>query len=149
VSDSNVSQESIAEAGSLAVTIVTPTGTRVEYRARQVRAPGADGDFGVLPGHVPFMTALRVGAIVLDGETGRQVWATSGGFVEVLAHKVTILAESAERSDEIDLVRAEASRKRALERLGAQSQETLDITRTRASLARAINRLHIAAQSNS
>jgi len=133
-----------AGAGYLNVTIVTPTGTRAEVKAHQVRAPGAEGEFGVLPGHIPFLCALRIGAIILDTDAGKQEWATTGGFAEVLADRVTILAESAERSDNIDIPRADAARRRALERLAKRDQEGLDFERANSSLARAINRLRVA-----
>ena len=126
------------------VTIVTPGGTRAEFMARQVRAPGSEGDFGVLIGHAPFMTTLRIGAIILDGEHSKQIWATSGGFAEVLPDRVTILAETAERSDQIDVVRAEAARKRALERLAHRDSGDLDVLRANAALTRAINRQRVA-----
>ena len=126
------------------VTIVTPQGTRVEYRVRHLRAPGAEGDFGVLPGHVPFMTALRIGALVLETEQGKKVLATSGGFAEVLGDKVTLLAETIEAPDQIDVVRVEAAKKRALDRLAARTVEVVDVARANAALARAINRERVA-----
>ena len=66
------------------VTIVTPFGRQREYEVRHMRAPGSEGDFGVLAGHLPFLTALRVGEIELDTLEGKRIWATSGGFAEVL-----------------------------------------------------------------
>ncbi len=135
-----------AEVGShmFGVTIVTPQGTRAEYNVRHLRAPGVDGDFGVLHGHAPFMTALRIGAIILDTDQGKHIWATSGGFAEVLGDRVTILAETAERADQIDTERAEASKRRALERLAQRGAEEMDLNRANAALARAINRMHVA-----
>jgi len=130
--------------GILAITIVTPDGRRAEFQARHFRAPGIEGDFGVLPGHIPFMTALRIGPLVIEGPSGKQIWATSGGFAEVLADRITILAETAERSDQIDVARAEAARKRALDRLAHRSAEEIDLLRANASLTRAINRLRVA-----
>jgi len=132
------------DANLLSVTIVTPGGTRADVQARQVRAPGVEGEFGVLPGHVPFLTALRIGAIILDTDTGKQVWATTGGFAEVLADRVTILAEHAERSDVIDIPRAEAARRRALDRLAKHDPESVDMDRANTALARAINRIRVA-----
>ncbi len=124
------------------VTIVTPAGTQDEYNVKHIRAPGVEGDFGVLPGHLPFMTILRVGAVWLDSDQGRQVWATSGGYVEVLGDRVTILAETAERSDRIDLDRAEAARERALGRLSERTAD-FDIERVRLALARSLNRIKV------
>jgi F-type H+-transporting ATPase subunit epsilon len=127
-----------------AVTIVTPQGKFAEYNVRHLRAPGTEGDFGVLRGHIPFMTALRIGTIVLESAEGRLIWATSGGFAEVLREKVTILAETAERADNIDVERAESARKRAMERLAQQASGGIDVERASVALARAINRLKIA-----
>lgn len=130
-------------ADSISVVIVTPAGTRDEYNVTHLRAPGVEGDFGVLPGHLPFMTILRVGAFYLDSDQGRQVWATSGGFVEVLGDRITILAETAEMSDRIDLDRAESARERALGRL-SEGTADLDIARARLALARSLNRIKVA-----
>ncbi len=130
-------------ADRISVVIVTPAGTQDEYDVTHLRAPGVEGDFGVLSGHLPFMTILRVGAVVLDSDQGRQVWATSGGFVEVLGNQITILAETAERSDRIDLERAESARERALGRLSGRTSD-LDIERARLALARSLNRIKIA-----
>jgi F-type H+-transporting ATPase subunit epsilon len=96
------------------------------------------------------MTALKVGALTLDLDKGQKFWAISGGFAEVLADNVTILAETAEPAESIDLERSEAARKRALQRLAARDEiKNFDISRTNASLARAINRIKIASGSNS
>lgn len=130
-------------ARKLKVTIVTPSGVKEEYDVRHARAPGSEGDFGVLPGHLPFMTGLRIGAIRLDTDTGQVVWATVGGYVEVLDDVITILAENADRADRIDVARAEAARERALGRLH-ESGTGLDVSRAHLALARALNRLHVA-----
>ena len=127
----------------ISVVIVTPAGTQDKYNVMHLRAPGVEGDFGVLSGHLPFMTILRVGAIYLDSDRGRQVWATSGGFVEVLGDRITILAETAEMSDRIDLDRAESSRERALGRLSERTAD-LDVERARVALARSLNRIKVA-----
>ncbi|MDP8239865.1 MAG: F0F1 ATP synthase subunit epsilon [Candidatus Hatepunaea meridiana] len=125
---------------TILVTIVTPAGTRDEYNVKHIRAPGSEGDFGVLPGHLPLMTSLRIGAIYLDTVQGQQVWSTSGGYVEVLGNRVTILAETAEKADKIELERAEAARDRALGRISKKATD-LDIARARLALNRAINRI--------
>lgn len=131
--------------GHFRVTIVTPSGTQEEYNVRHIRAPGTEGDFGVLPNHLPFLTTLRIGAIYLDIDQGRLVWATSGGFAEVLPDRVTILAETAEKAESIDLERAEAARERALRRL-SQREPGVDIDRARIALARALNRIEVASR---
>ncbi len=136
---------SAKESSHLLVTIVTPTGTRAEYNVRHLRAPGIEGDFGVLPGHIPFMTGLKIGALILDLEKEQKLWAISGGFAEVLSDHVTILAETAEPAESIDADRAEASRQRALNRLQERGAlENFDVDRARIALAKALNRLSIA-----
>jgi len=130
---------------TFAATIVTPSGTQEEYNIRHLRAPGSAGDFGVLAGHLPLMTGLRIGAIYLDTDKGRITWATAGGYIEVLSDHVTILAENAERADEIDRERAEAARDRALGRLSVKEAD-LDIKRARLALARALNRLKVVSE---
>ncbi len=123
------------------VTIVTPFGTQAEYNAFHIRLPGSEGDFGVLPEHIPFLTTLRIGLIHLDTTQGKIIWAVSGGFVEVLNNKVTILAESAEQAEQIDRERAEAALQRAQKRL-SENNPLIDIDRAKSALLRAVNRLN-------
>ena len=124
------------------LTIVTPFGNREEYNIRHLKAPGTDGDFGVLINHLPLITSLRIGAIELDTAEGSKYWATSGGYIEVLSDQVTILAETAEPADQIDLKRAESSLERALDRVKKAVSDT-DNERNRLSLMRAINRIKV------
>lgn len=135
----------VETSGNISVTIVTPSGTQVEFDVQHLRAPGSEGEFGVLHGHLPFMTALKIGKLRLDTEEGQQIWATSGGYIEVLGNQVIILAETAEKSDQIDLERAEAAKERALGRLSDKSSD-LDIKRATLALARAFNRIKISAE---
>ena len=130
---------------NISVTIVTPSGTQVEFDVQHLRAPGSEGEFGVLHGHLPLMTALKIGTLRLDTEKGQQVWATSGGYIEVLGSQVIILAETAEKSDKIDLERAEVAKERALGRLSDRSTD-IDIKRATLALARAINRIKVSAE---
>ena len=122
--------------------IVTPQ--RLVYRGEVtgVRAPGIQGGFGVLARHIPYLTALTVGEIIIREEGDSKYLATSGGFVEVLRSGVTVLAENAEFAEEIDAERAEQARERAKERARQRSAE-IDQARAEAALARAINRLKI------
>ncbi len=133
---------------SFTVTVVTPFGTQEEFNVTHLRAPGSEGDFGVLPGHLPFMTMLRIGRLTLDTTDGLVNWATSGGYAEVLGDKVTILAETAERSDRIDPERAKESQRRALERLSEKAGD-VDIERARIALARALNRIAVGSHTTS
>ena len=120
--------------------IVTPDGTVLSCDAEYVSVPGAEGVFGVLPGHIPFLSALAVDALHYEaGDETRYVFL-SGGFAEVLGNTVTVLAESAEKAENIDFARAEAARKRAEERL-ARKDGDLNEIRAQGALSRAVRRL--------
>jgi len=93
-----------------------------------------------LIGHAPMLTSLRPGILTIRDIKGRHIYSISGGFVEVLRHQATILAESVERADEIDLDRAQQAETRARQRLESVDQ-ALDIERAEASLERARNRI--------
>ena len=107
-----------------------------------VVAPGVDGELAVLPRHAPLLTALRPGEIrvVKDGE--ESYIAVSGGFMEVMGNKVTILADTAERAEEIDLQRSEEALKRAQERVAASATEA-DLERAMAEMRRSQARLKV------
>ena len=124
--------------------IVTPEKTVYSGEIESLRAPGSEGEFGVLARHRAMLAALGVGRIQFK-ETGaedRQV-VTSGGFAEVHGSGVTILAETAEFGEEIDLARAEAARDRARERLGRRRDADVDEARAEIALLRAVNRLRM------
>jgi F-type H+-transporting ATPase subunit epsilon len=123
--------------------IVTPTKTVFSGEVQSFSAPGVAGGFQVLFDHAPFLSSITVGQVkVIDPDGAVSLYATSGGFVEVNGNKVILLAETAERSDEIDVQRAEKAKERAVERL--QKEERIDEERARIALIRAINRLKIA-----
>lgn len=137
-------------AGNIKVEIVTPEKAVVSEEAQIVVAPGAQGEFGVLIGHTPFMTTLKAGVVRYTDAGGqeREVFV-SGGFVEALPDKVTVLAESAERRRDIDLTRAEAAKKRAEKRLAEdRSKKEIDFMRARVALERALQRLQVASSRN-
>jgi F-type H+-transporting ATPase subunit epsilon len=114
-------QESSAEPGDgsatsrgrLHVTIVT--GERLVYdgNALSVQAPGVMGQLGIRPYHTPMLAELQPGALTVRSPDGTEEFAVSGGFLEVLDNEVTVLADAAERAEEIDVARAEAARRRA------------------------------------
>ena len=125
--------------------LVTPTRMLVTAEADEVVAPGVEGYFGVLPGHAAFLTTLAPGEVTYrSGQTEHHV-AVAGGFAEVGAERVIILAENAERPEEIDRERAERARQRAETRLQGRgpdgSNEEIDFARALAALARALTRL--------
>ena len=93
---------------SILVDIVTPERQLLSEEVDMVTIPGIDGQMGILRGHVPLLTTLDIGEIVLHTKSGDRHIAVGGGVVEVRPNKVTIMAESAERAEEIDLQRAEA-----------------------------------------
>jgi F-type H+-transporting ATPase subunit epsilon len=126
--------------------IVTPDKIVINEDARIVMAPGVEGEFGVLIGHTPFLTALKPGALrYIDTQGAERVVFVSGGFAEALPTKVTVLAESAERRRDIDLERARAAAERARQRLAEQrSKDEFEFVRVQAALQRALLRMKIA-----
>lgn len=108
--------------------------------------PAEGGYLGILSGHAPLIARMVPGEITLKRATGQeQLMATSGGFVEVTSERVTILADTAENPDEIDVDRAKAAYSRALERIQGH-REGVDVDRARIALERAIARLKTAGQ---
>jgi len=111
--------------------------------ARFVIAPGQEGVFEVLPNHAPFVFALKPGPLRMRLPAGEDTHvAVGGGFLVVQKESVTVLTRSAERSDEIDVARAEKAKTRAEERL--QKREGVDVLRAQAALQRALARLKVA-----
>jgi F-type H+-transporting ATPase subunit epsilon len=133
-------------AGPIRLEIVTPEKIVVSEAAQIVMAPGVLGEFGVLIGHTPFLTALKAGAVrYTDAQGTEHLVFVSGGFAEALPDRVTVLAESAERRRDIDIERARAALERAQKRLADQrSKEEFDFVRAQAALQRALTRLRIA-----
>jgi len=105
-------------------------------------APGIEGELGILPHHTPLMTLLKPGELRVKKGDEEADLAVTGGFLEVRPDRVIVLADAAERAEEIDEARAAAAKKRAQERLAQQLSET-DKARVEAALARALVRLEI------
>jgi F-type H+-transporting ATPase subunit epsilon len=123
------------------------TGERLVYSddVDSVVAPGVDGEMGILPHHAALMTMLQPGELRVKKEGQDMIMAVSGGFMEVLPDKVTILADTAERADEIDETRADQARQRAQERLAeAEKGGGIDAARAQAAMRRAVVRLKVA-----
>ena len=129
----------------LLLEIVTPDRSLVREEVDEVQVPGAEGYFGVLPGHTPLLATLKIGELWYRVGQEKHFLAIAGGFVEVLPDRVTILAQVAERAQDIDPSRAEAARKRAEERL-AQVPQDLNFERARKALMKALVRLQVAAR---
>jgi F-type H+-transporting ATPase subunit epsilon len=133
-------------AGTIRLEVVTPEKSVVSEDVQIVMAPGEMGEFGVLIGHTPFLTTLKIGTVRYTDANGKDRFVfINGGFAEALPDKVTVLAESAERRRDIDLERAKAALERAQKRLAAeQKKEEMDYIRARAALERAMHRLKLA-----
>jgi len=133
-------------AENIRLEVVTPEKEVVNEMVKIVMAPGSLGEFGVLSGHTPFMTSLNTGAVHYRDENGKDQYVfVSGGFAEALPDKVTVLAESAEKMEDIDPERAKEAMKRAEERLAeGRAREEVDRARARAALERAMMRVRIA-----
>jgi F-type H+-transporting ATPase subunit epsilon len=126
----------------LLLEIVTPHGKVLSEEVDELATTGTEGEFGVLPGHCNFITTLKICILsYLKGGETKYVFINSG-YAEVTQTSVTILADSAEPSDEIDVERAIEARNRAEERL--KQQEKIDTTRATAALERATIRIQLA-----
>jgi F-type H+-transporting ATPase subunit epsilon len=123
--------------------IVTPEKKVIETTAEEIQIPGKNGYLGVLPGHAPLITELSVGEISYRASGKEEHLAVAWGFAEVLPDKVTILAESAERPQEIDAVRARESKQRAEQRL-TSGDTNVDVERALDALHRAETRIQVA-----
>lgn len=123
--------------------IRTPEKLIYEGDVTSIRAPGVEGNFEILAGHIPFLTALDVGEIRIRESDTPQLLATSGGVFEVLRTGVTVLVETAEWAPEIDMERAEMASQRAQDLLTANMPD-LNRPRAEAALARAQNRIKVA-----
>lgn len=124
---------------SIALHIVTPDQS-FTHDVDEVSLPGAEGDFGVLPGHTPFFTSLRTGQMWYRKGAEKHYLAVSVGFVEVLPAKVTVIAQVAERAEDLDQARAEAGMTRAEEMLGPTAHE-MDFERARIALLKTLQQL--------
>lgn len=133
-------------AGNIYLEVVTPEKIVVSEEAQIVASPGSMGEFGVLTGHTPFLTTLKTGVIRYTDASGKENYVfVSGGFAEALPDKVTVLAESAEISNDIDVKRAKEALERAEKRLAEdRSREDIDFNRARGSLERAMVRIRVA-----
>src|SRR5687768_5856284 len=128
----------------LRLEIVTPDRALVTEEVDEVQLPGSEGYFGVLPGHTPLLATLQVGELWYRIGQEKHFLAIAFGFVEVLPDRVTVLAQLAERPQDIDVNRAEAAKKRAEERLARPPQTDIDFERARIALTKSLTRLQVA-----
>jgi F-type H+-transporting ATPase subunit epsilon len=122
--------------------VVTPERRVLREDVDEVQLPGSNGYLGILPGHAPLMTQLQIGEVSYRKSQKSYYLAVGAGYCEVLPHKVTVLAEKAERGDEVDLERARTSKARAENRLADVHNADIDFARAEASLRRALARIH-------
>jgi F-type H+-transporting ATPase subunit epsilon len=125
--------------------IVTPDRLVVREQVDEVQIPGSEGYFGVLPGHTPMLASLAVGEMWYRKGAEKTYVAIAFGFAEVLPDGVTILAQLAERADEIDVERAQAAVTRAEARL-AGPRSDIDYERARIALAKSLSRLQVSSR---
>jgi F-type H+-transporting ATPase subunit epsilon len=125
--------------------VVTPAREVVRERVAEAQIPARGGYLGILPGHTPLLAEMGVGE--LSYQVGGRVFSCTaiGGFVEVLGDRVIVLADSAERAEEIDVERAQRARDRAQKRLATPNDPSIDWKRAEAALERAQVRLQVAA----
>ena len=131
-------------ADRLTLEVATPSRLVVSESVDEVVVPGSEGYFGVLPGHAPLLATMGIGELTY--RIGRDEFhlAVARGFAEVRNDKVIVLADTAERPEDIDRQRAERARERAERRLGGRTMEEIDYARAISALARALIRLQVA-----
>ena len=128
----------------LLLEVVTPDRLVLSTQAEVVVCPGVEGQFGVLPGHIPFLSALEIGEMYYKAGGKTEYLAVSGGFAEVTGEKVTIVAESAEKGREIDVERAKRAQERAEKRIAAGKTAEIDWARAEAAMRRSLMRMKVA-----
>jgi F-type H+-transporting ATPase subunit epsilon len=129
---------------NLILEVVTPYGLVVNSKVEEAYIPGSRGDFGVLPGHAPFLSSLRIGELHYRREKEVRFLAINRGFAEVTPAKTTILADTAEVAEEIDIERARAAKARAEERLKTLSKDDPAYLQEIEALERAKVRIRVA-----
>ena len=134
--------------GKVNLEVVTPEKVIVSQEVDMVVAPGVLGEFGVLEGHVPFLSGIVPGELHYTSGTQTESFVVSGGFAEVSNDRVSVLVDSAEKAHEIDVERARSAMERAKARLEkGRDVEDIDFTRAEAALKRAIIRIKVAEKS--
>lgn len=129
---------------TIEVSVVTPNGPVYESDVEMVITKAQSGELGILPGHIPMVAPLAIGVVRMKKNGKEQdLIAVSGGFLEVRPDKVTILAQAAEKAEDIDVERALRAKERAEQRMRDQKVEDVDFRRAELALQRAINRLTV------
>ena len=130
----------------LTLEIVTPDRSLLTEEVDEVVVPGSEGELGVLPGHTPLLSTLKIGELWYRQGQDKHYIAVAFGFVEILPDRVTVLAQVGERPQDIDIARAERAKQRAEQRLAQTplTQVDLDIERARIALFKSLLRLQVA-----
>ncbi|MGD0021028.1 MAG: F0F1 ATP synthase subunit epsilon [Smithellaceae bacterium] len=131
-------------ADELMLEIVTPEKMAFSGNVEDVTIPGTEGEFGVLRGHEAFLSSVDIGQLIFTKNNKKTYYAVNTGYAEVTANKVTVLIETAERSDYIDKNRARRARENAEARLERIAKDSDEFEKARAALMRAIVRLNVA-----
>ncbi|MDQ0154300.1 F0F1 ATP synthase subunit epsilon [Robertmurraya andreesenii] len=129
---------------TIKVSVVTPDGPVYESDVEMVSVKAESGELGILPGHIPMVAPLQISAVRLKNGGKTEFVAVSGGLLEVRPEQVSILAQAAEVSEDIDVERALKAKERAEQRLREQKQDNIDFRRAELALQRAINRINVA-----
>ncbi len=131
----------------LRLEVVTPDKVLVSREVDTVVAPGVEGEFGLLPGHIPFLSGIQPGELRYEAAGKKEFVAVTDGFAEVSEDHVSVLVEAAEKATDIDMERARSAMERAKERLARErGEEDVDFLRAEAALRRAMIRLKVASK---
>ena len=133
----------------LQLEIVTPDRLLLKELVDEVQVPAKGGYLGVLPGHAPLITELQIGEISYHQGKAPRSLAVTGGYCEVLPDRVIILAEKAEKAEEIDLKRTQSAKERAEKRLSDLQNPDIDFDRAAVSLQRAVSRIQVSSKRGS
>jgi F-type H+-transporting ATPase subunit epsilon len=131
-------------ADELTLEIVTPEMMSFTGKVEEVTIPGSEGEFGVLKGHASLLSSVDIGELSFTREGKRTRYAVHTGYAEVTASKITVLVESAERSDAIDIERAQRARERAEGKMAKMAKEDSEFEKARLALMRALTRISVA-----
>lgn len=131
-------------ADEMMLEIVTPEKMAFSGKVEEVTIPGSEGEFGALRGHAPLLAGVAIGELHYTQENKRVHYAINTGYAEVTPVKVTILVETAERSDLIDKERAQRAKDRAEERISKMNKEDVEFEKVQTALQRAIARISVA-----
>ena len=124
--------------------VITPEKLVLREVVDEVIVPGLEGELGILPNHTPLISQLKTGVLSYKSGNDKVQLHVSGGFVEVLSDRVSVLSDVAERTDEIDLERAQRARERAEKRLTSSGSDDVDVRRAELKLQRALIRIQLA-----